>query len=190
MFAFDLKTCYFEDSEDCEPYAAGVYHLKNPSECFKGDINKEELATERSKVHVFDRENSNPVLKMIDFIENKYKGQTKLITIKYGKHVLSSYKYQMVEHNAGGFDDYFVLNSLPISHKCKKGIQDSGKSSRNKISFKTGSVIENGAEIPKNMKFVCSKCQISGSLKNMQKEYNKRSESMKRCNPSKFNYYW
>ena len=126
VFAFDLKTCNFEDSEDCEPYAAGVYHLRNPSECFKGDLNKEELAIERSKVHVFDRESSNPVLKMIDFIENKYKGQTKLITIKYGKHVLSSYKYQMVEHNAGGFDNYIVLNSLPMSYKCKKVFKNPG----------------------------------------------------------------
>ena len=68
VFAFDLETCNVEYSEYCESYAAGVYHLNNLHWCFNGSLNKEEPAIERSKVHVFDRENSNPVLKMIDYV--------------------------------------------------------------------------------------------------------------------------
>ena len=34
-----------------------------------------------------------------------------------------------------------------------------------------GSIVEDDIEIPKYMKFVCSKCHIPGSLKNIEKEY-------------------
>ena len=61
VFAFDLETCNVENSEYCESYAAGLYHLDKFYECFNGDLNEKELAIERNKVHVFDRENSNPV---------------------------------------------------------------------------------------------------------------------------------
>ena len=40
-----------------------------------------------------------------------------------------------------------------------------------KTSLKAGSVNENDVEFPKNMKFVCSKCHTSGSLKEIRKEY-------------------
>ena len=48
-----------------------------------------------------------------------------------------------------------------------------------KLSFKVGGVYENDREIPKYMKFVCSKCHISGSLKSIQKEYNIQPVFMK-----------
>ena len=49
-------------------------------------------------------------------------------------------------HNASGFDNYIVLNSLPNCYKCIKII----KTSRGLInlSFKAGSVVENDREIP------------------------------------------
>ena len=83
----------------------------------------------------------------------------------------------MVGHNAGGFDNYIVLNSLPSLYKSLKII----KTSRGliKLSFKAGSVIEDDREPPKYMKFVCSKCHISGSLKSIQKEYNIQPDLMK-----------
>ena len=71
VFPFDLDICNFENSEYCEPGAAGVYHPDNLYECFNDDISKEELATERSKVHVFDTENCNPVVIKIDYVINK-----------------------------------------------------------------------------------------------------------------------
>ena len=115
VFAFDLETCNVEYSEYCEPYAAGAYHLNNLYWCFSGNLDKEEIAIERSKVQVFDRENGDPVLKMIDYVINNYKGKPKYVVKKYGKQVLSSYKYQLVGHNASGFDNFIALNSLPSS---------------------------------------------------------------------------
>ena len=113
VFAFDLETCNVEYSEYCEPYAAGVYHLNNLYWCFNGNLDKGELAIERSKIHVFDRENGNPVLKMIYYIIRNYKNEPKYVIGKHENQVLSSYKYQLVGHNASGFDNYIVLNSLP-----------------------------------------------------------------------------
>ena len=116
VFAFDNETCNVDFSEQCEPYAAGVYHPNYLYWCIIGNLDKGELAIERSKVHVFDRENGNAVSKMIDFIIIIYKGTPKYVINKYGKQVLSSYKYRKVGHNASGFDNYIVLNSLPTSY--------------------------------------------------------------------------
>ena len=70
LSAFDLETCNVEYSEYCEPYASGVYHLNKLYWCFNGNSDKEELAIERSKVHEINRENGNPVLKMIEYVIN------------------------------------------------------------------------------------------------------------------------
>ena len=70
LFAFDLETCNVEYSENFEPYASGVYHLNKLYWCFNGNSDKEELAIERSKVHEINRENGNPVLKMIEYVKN------------------------------------------------------------------------------------------------------------------------
>ena len=48
-----------------------------------------------------------------------------------------------------------------------------------KLSFKAGSVNENEREKSKYMKFVCSKCHIAGSLKEIQKEYKIQPDLMK-----------
>ena len=41
-----------------------------------------------------------------------------------------------------------------------------------KLSFRVGTLYEDGKEIAKYMKLVCSKVHNSGSLKKIQKEYN------------------
>ena len=51
-----------------------------------------------------------------------------------------------------------------------------------KLSFRAGSVWEDDREIPKYAKIVCSKCHISGSLKEIQKEYNIQPQLLKREN--------
>ena len=114
VFAFDLETCNVEYSEYCISYAAGVYHLNNLYWCLNGTLDKEELAIGRSKLHVFDRENGNPVMKMIEYVTTNFKGKPKNVVNKYGTRVLSSYKYQMVGHNATGFDNYIALNNRLI----------------------------------------------------------------------------
>ena len=84
VFAFDVETCNVENQLYCEAYAAGVYHPNRFNECFNGDSTEKDLEIERKNVDVFDRENNNPVLDMIDFVENKYNGKPKIVTNKYG----------------------------------------------------------------------------------------------------------
>ena len=100
VFAFDLETCNAEYSISCEPYAAGVCHPSKLFRYFNGNLDKEELDIARSKVQVLGREKCNPVLKKNDYVINNFQGKRKYNIIKYGKQVLSSYKYQMVGHNA------------------------------------------------------------------------------------------
>ena len=57
---------------------------------------------------------------MISYVINNYKGKPRYVINKHGARILSSYKYQLVFHNASGFDNYIVLNSLPSSYKCIK----------------------------------------------------------------------
>ena len=123
VFAVDLETSNVKYSEYCEPYATGVYHPIILYECFKGDLNKKELAMAGAKVHVFEK-NNNPVLEMIDFFVHNYRGNPEKHN-KYGNRILSSYKYQMVGHNVSGFDNYIVLKSLPSSYKCIKVMKTS-----------------------------------------------------------------
>ena len=77
---------------------------------------------------------------MIDFVIKNYKSDPKYVIIRHGNRIISSYKHQMVGHNASDCDNYIVLNSLPSSYKCIKII----KTSRGllKLSFTAGSVIE------------------------------------------------
>ena len=83
----------------------------------------------------------------------------------------------MVGYNASGFDNYILLNSLPESYIRIKII----KTSRGLIemSFEAGFLWEDKREIPKNLKFVCSKCHITGSLKDIQKEYDIQPQVLK-----------
>ena len=113
---------------------------------------------------------------MIVYIENIYERKPKDVIKRNGARILPSYKYQMMSHNASVFDNYIVLDSLPSSFKCMKIIKTPG--GLIKLSFKAGSVIEDDREIPKYMKYVCSKCQISGSIKSIQKEYNIQPDLM------------
>ena len=49
-----------------------------------------------------------------------------------------------------------------------------------KLKFKACYVNENDVEVPKYINFVCSKCHVSGSLKDIQKEYKIQPNLMKR----------
>ena len=84
----------------------------------------------------------------------------------------------MVGHNASGFDKYIVVNSLPKSYTSEKILKTSRRLI--KLSFKDGFANENGREILKKLKFVCSKCHIAGSLQDIQKEYNIQPQLIKR----------
>ena len=177
VFVFDLETYNVENQLYCEPYGAGVYRLYHLYECFNGDLTEKEIQIERENVHVLDRENNNPVLDMLNSVINNYEEKPKLITNKHGKKIISSYIYHFVGHNASGFDNYIVLNSLPKSYTSIKLMKTSPGSI--KLSFRAGSVYEDDRETPKYATFVCSKCHITGSLKEIQKEYNIQPQLLK-----------
>ena len=142
-------------------------------------MTEEELAIERQHVHIFDHANNDPVLDMIKYITTNYKGKPKYSRDKNGEFKMSSYRYQLIGHNASGFDNAIVLNSLPKEYTDKN--MKIIKTSRGflKLSFRVGTVYEDDKEIPQYMKFVCSKVHISGSLKKIQKEYNIQPQLIK-----------
>ena len=177
VFAFDLETVNVDYKLYCECYAAGCYHLIRLKECYNGNLSDDELEIERKHVHIFDYENKNPVLDMINYIVANYKGKPKYFKDKNGNFKISFYKYQLIGHNASGFDNAIVLNSLPntffpqVVHTSRGFL---------KVSFKVGSVCDDdNREIPQYMKFVCSKVHLSGSLKKIQKEYRIQPQLLK-----------
>ena len=179
VFSFDLETVNVSYQEFCETYAAGCYHLDRLKECYNGDLTEEGFEIERQHVHIFDRANNNPVLDMIKNITANYKGKPKYFKDKNVQFKISSYRYQLIGHNASGFDIAIVLNSLPKEYTDKN--MKIKKTSRGflKLGFRVGSVYENDKEIPQYMKFVCSKVHISGSLNKIQKEYNIQPQLIK-----------
>ena len=130
LFSIDLETVNVSYQEICEVYAAGCYHLDRLKECYNDDLTEEQLETERQHVHIFDRTNNNPVLGMIKYIIKIYKGKPKSFKDKNDEFKISSYKYQLIGHNARGFDKAVVLNSLPkeYTNKNLKIIKTSGDS--------------------------------------------------------------
>ena len=179
VFAFDLETVNVPYQEYCEAYAAGCYHLNRLGECYNGDLWEKELEIERQHVHKIDRVNDNPVLDMIKYISTSYKGKPKYFKDKNGDFKISSYKYQLIGHNASGFDNAVVLNSLPKEYTNKNTKIIHTSRGFLKISFRVGTVYEDDRELPKYIKFVCSKVHISGSLKKIRKEYNIQPQQIK-----------
>ena len=116
VFAFDLETANVDYKQYCVPYASGCYHLNRLKECYNGNLSEDELKIERVNVHIFDYKNKNPVMDMINFIVKNYKGKPKFFKDKDGNYKISCYKYQLIAHNASGFDNVIVLNSLPKTY--------------------------------------------------------------------------
>ena len=162
VFAFDLETCNVENQVYCDAYSAGVYHLNRLYESFKGDLTQK-IEIEREHVHIFDRGNANPVLDMINYVINNYKGTPKIFTDRYERKIVSSFKYQVVGQDSSGFDNYTVSSSLAKSYTKVKILKTSNDSIT--LSLRAGSLREDDRELPKYVKCVCSKCHISGSLK-------------------------
>ena len=135
-------------------------------------MTEKESKVERQHVHIFDRVNNNAVLDMIKKITTNNQVKTKYFKDKNGEFKMSSYRYQLIGHNASGFDNAVVLNSLPKEYT-NKNMEIIKTSPRFlKLSFRVGTVYDDDREIPQYMKFVCSKVVIPGSLKKIQKEYN------------------
>ena len=113
VFSFDVENVYVQYQEFCETYVAGCYHLHRLKECYNGDLTEKEVEIERQHVHIFNHANNNPVLDMIKYIITNYKGKPKYFKDKNGEFRFSSFRYQLIGHNARGFDNAIVLSSLP-----------------------------------------------------------------------------
>ena len=98
VFASDLETTNLEIQLFCEPYAVAVYYLYRLYECFNGILTGESQL-ERENIHVFDRENNNPVMNNINYVIENSKGKAKIFTNKHYNKINSAYKYQFVGHN-------------------------------------------------------------------------------------------
>ena len=179
VFSFDLETVNVPYQEFCEAYAAGCYHLDRLKECYNGDLTEKGLEIERQHVQILDRANNKHNLDMISYIIANYRGKPKYFNDKNGEFEISPYRYQLIGHNASGFDNAIVLISLlkEYTNRNTKNI----KTSRGflKLSFRVGVVYEDGKEISHYMKLVCSKVHISGSLRKIQKEYNIQPQLIK-----------
>ena len=113
VFPFHLETVNVSYQEICTAYEVGCYHFDRLKECYNGDLTEKKLEIERQHVHIFERTNNNPVLDMTQYIVTSYKGKPKYFKDKNGEFKISSYRYQLIGHNAIGFDNAIVLNSLP-----------------------------------------------------------------------------
>ena len=82
-------------------------------------MTEEDLEIERQHVREIERSTNYPVLDMIKYITTNYKGQPNYFKDKNGEFKISSYKYQLIGHNASGFDNAIVLNSLPKEYTDK-----------------------------------------------------------------------
>ena len=166
---FYLETVNVPYQQFCERYAAGCYDLDRLKECYNGDLTEEELEMERQHDHIFDRANNKPVLDMIKSVTTNYKGQPKNCKDENSEFKLSSYRYQLIGHNASGFDNAIVLSSLPKEYTGKN--MKIKKTSRRRLNLgcRVGTVYEDDKELPQYMITVCSKVHISGSLKKIRK---------------------
>ena len=72
---------------------------------------------------------------MIKYITTNYKGKPKYFKDKNDEFKISYYRYQLIVHNASGFDIAIVLNSLPKEYLDKN--MEIRKTSRGflKLSF-------------------------------------------------------
>ena len=91
------------------------------------------------------------------YFTTNYKGKPKYFNDKNREFKILSYRYQLIGHNASGFDNAIVSNSLPKKYTDKN--MKITKTTRGflKLSFRVGTVYEDGKEKPQYMIFFCSK---------------------------------
>ena len=175
VFVFHLET--HNDQEFAEAYAAGLYDVNRLRHCWYRDLKSDELIKERKNVTVFDSSNGNCIMNMLKYISENYDGDERTYIDKDGDEIISSYRLLLVAHNSSGFDSWIVLNSLVKEITELKII----KTARGLISlsFRCGIKIVNTCEVPKYVKFTCSKSHIKGSLNKIGKEYGLQPELLK-----------
>ena len=175
VFVFDLET--HNDQEFAEAYAAGLYDVNRLRDRWHRDLTTDELIIERENVTVFDTSNGNCVMNMLKYISENYDGDERTYIDRDGDEIVSSYELLLVAHSSSGFDSWVVLKSLIKDITDLKII----KTARGLISlsFRCGFKIVNTDEVPRNIKFTCSKSHIKGSLEKIGREYGLQPELLK-----------
>ena len=175
VFVFDLET--HNDNEFAETYAAGFYDVNRLRDRWHRDLTPHELIIERKNVTVLDASNGNCIMNMLYYISENYEGDERTYIDKDADEIISSYRLLLVAHNSSGFESWVVLNSLVKEITDIKII----KTARGLISlsFRCGFKIVNTCEVPKYVKFTCSKSHIKGSLEKIGKEFGLQPELLK-----------
>ena len=110
VFVFDLET--HNGQEFAEAYAAELFDVNRLLDKWDRDLTTDELETERENVSVFYGSNENPVMNMLKYISENYKGDERTHVDEDGDVIVSSYRLLLVAYNSSGFDSWVVLNSL------------------------------------------------------------------------------
>ena len=108
VFVFDLET--YNVNESAEAHAAGLYDVNHLQDMSGRDLTPDEIVTEKDNVIAFDGSNGNPVMNMLKYISNNYKGDERTNIDRDGKEIVSSYRLLLVAQNASGINIWVVLN--------------------------------------------------------------------------------
>ena len=94
---------------------------------------------------------------MIKYNITNYKGKPKNFKDGNGEFKISFYRFQLIGHNASGFDSAIVLNSLPKEYKNKNMKIEERSRGFSETSFRVGTVYEDDKEIPQYIKLSVQK---------------------------------
>ena len=116
-------------------------------------------------------------MNMLKYISENYDGDERTFIDKDGDEIVSSYRLLLVAHNSSGFDSWVVLNSLVKEITELKIL----KTARGLISlsFRCGVKIVNTVEVPKYVKFTCTKSHMKASFEKIGREYGLQPELLK-----------
>ena len=110
VFVFDLET--YNDQDFAEAYAIGLYDVNRLRDRWDRDLTPDEKVTEKDNVIVFAGSNGNPVMTMRNYVSESQEGDERTYIDKDGFEIVSSYRFSLVTHNADGFDNWVLPNSL------------------------------------------------------------------------------
>ena len=167
MFFFDVET--YDEKECALPHGIGLYELIRQKYRYNWDSTDEKIKTERQHKVKFNGKNYIPVMQMIKYLKQNYKGEKIIHEDKSGARTVQFrlLKNHLSAHNSSGFDSFIVLNNLDNKNipslkivKTDWGLKE--------LSFRS----ENTGTKPHFIKTTCSNTHISGSLVEIWREYN------------------
>ena len=128
-------------------------------------------------ITVFDESNGKLVMNMLKYISENYDAGERTYNDKDGNEIVSSYRLLMVAQNSSVIDSWVVLNSLVKELTELKTVKTAGGLIT--LSFRCAVRIVKTCEVPKYVKFTCSKSQTKDSLEKFCREYPLQLELLK-----------